>query len=90
MLIYLDLLCLALVARDTKEIARLLQHPLAGALPRRVRDEAIQIMRAGDASRIAPVQTLRFQHQTAHVLGLRQGRSTLADPQQFELPLKAC
>ncbi len=87
MLVYLDILCSALLARDAREIARLLRHPLARALPRRVREEATAIMRAGAGSMIAPVQTLHFQHQTAHVLGIGAGRPTGAAP-QFELPLK--
>jgi hypothetical protein len=88
MLVYLDILCTALLAREAREIARLLRHPLARALPRRVREEAMAIMRAGPGSRIAPVQTLHFQHQTAHVLGIGAGRPAGTES-QFELPLKA-
>jgi hypothetical protein len=87
MLIFLDNLCAALLARDSREIARLLRHPLARALPRRVREEALAIMRAGPGSLMAPVQTFHFQHQTAHMLGVRSeapGRKG----SQFELPLK--
>ena len=69
MLAYLDRLCAALLARDTDEIRRLLRHPLAHALPRRVRAEAVAIARAGARGFRAPMQTLGFYHQTAHLLG---------------------
>ena len=69
MLAYLDRLCAALLARDTDEIRRLLRHPLSHALPRRVRSEAIAIARAGARGLRAPMQTLNFYHQTAHLLG---------------------
>ena len=65
MLDYLDSLCAALLARNGTEIRRLLRHPLARALPRRVREEGYAIARAG------PVQTLHFYHQTLHLLGAR-------------------
>jgi hypothetical protein len=88
MLVYLEVLCTALLARDSREIARLLKHPLARALPRRVREEAMAIMRAGPGSMIAPVQTLHFQHQTAHLLGVGAGKQSGVSAAQFELPLK--
>ena len=47
MLDYLDSLCAALLARNGTEIRRLLRHPLARALPRRVREEGYAIARAG-------------------------------------------
>ena len=90
MLGYLDALCTALIARDSAEIRRLLRHPLARALPRKVREEALAIRRAGPASLMAPVHTLHFFHQTAHVLGARgdpASRTRPGDP-QLELGLK--
>ena len=71
MLAFLDSLCVALVARDVARIRFLLAHPLSRALPRAVRDEASAI--AGGASRgfVAPLQTMRLYHQTAHLLGVR-------------------
>ena len=69
MLAFLDLLCTALIARDTQQILELLQHPLARALPRQVREEAMLIARRGGRAMIAPVQTLRLYHQTAHLMG---------------------
>ena len=69
MLAFLDTLCAALLARDPQRISELLRHPLARALPRQVREEAILIARRGGRSMIAPVQTLRLYHQTAHLLG---------------------
>jgi hypothetical protein len=71
MLDYLDGLCAALLARNGTEIRRLLRHPLARALPRRVREEGFAIARAGPDSLRAPVQTLHFYHQTLHLLGVR-------------------
>jgi hypothetical protein len=64
MLAYLEDLCGALIAHDTDAIQRLLAHPLARSLPRPVREEAIAISRASAASLRAPIQTLRFYHQT--------------------------
>ena len=71
MLAFLDSLCAALVARDAARIRVLLAHPLSRALPRAVRDEACAI--AGGAPRgfVAPLQTMRLYHQTAHLLGVR-------------------
>jgi hypothetical protein len=69
MLDYLDGLCAALLARNGTEIRRLLRHPLARALPRRVREEAHAIARAGPDTFRAPIQTLHFYHQTVHLLG---------------------
>lgn len=71
MLDYLDGLCAALLARNGTEIRRLLRHPLARALPRRVREEAHAIARAGAETFRAPIQTLHFYHQTVHLLGAR-------------------
>jgi hypothetical protein len=68
-LAFLDSLCTALLARDAQQILDLLQHPLARALPRQVREEALLIARRGGKAMIAPVQTLRLYHQTAHLLG---------------------
>ena len=69
MLAFLDTLCTVLLARDAQRILELLQHPLARALPRQVREEAMLIARRGGQAMIAPVQTLRLYHQTAHLLG---------------------
>jgi hypothetical protein len=98
MLDYLDGLCAALLARNGTEIRRLLRHPLARALPRRVREEGYAIARAGPESFRAPVQTLHFYHQTLHLLGARPaavradapriGERT-AEEGQIEIPLRA-
>lgn len=93
MLGYLDELCSALLARDGETITRLLRHPLARALPRKVREEALAIRRSGPGSLMAPVHALHFYHQTAHVLGARGdpatrgGRATETD--QLELGFRA-
>src|SRR5687768_9037225 len=99
MLDYLDSLCAALLARNGTEIRRLLRHPLARALPRRVREEGYSIARAGPESLRAPVQTLHFYHQTLHLLGARPaargeagapGTATRPDDEpQIETPLRA-
>lgn len=99
MLDYLDSLCAALLARNGTEIRRLLRHPLARALPRRVREEGYAIARAGPESLRAPIQTLHFYHQTLHLLGARAaargatgtppGGSRAVDEPQIEIPLRA-
>jgi hypothetical protein len=99
MLDYLDGLCAALLARNGIEIRRLLRHPLARALPRRVREEGYAIARAGPESFRAPVQTLHFYHQTLHLLGAhpaaaRAETGSAAEPhtgeaRQIEMPLRA-
>ncbi len=102
MLDYLDGLCAALLARNGTEIRRLLRHPLARALPRRVREEGYSISRAGPESLRAPVQTLHFYHQTLHLLGARgaSARTEAGDgggahtdeagvARQIEMPLRA-
>ena len=97
MLDYLDSLCAALLARNGTEIRRLLRHPLARALPRRVREEGYAIARAGPESLRAPVQTLHFYHQTLHLLGARPanrgeagqpaGTERASEERQIEMPL---
>jgi hypothetical protein len=69
LLAYLDMLCVALLARESWEIRRLLKHPLARVLPRRVREEAYAIARLGTNTRRAPIHTLNFYHQTVQLLG---------------------
>ena len=80
MLDYLDGLCAALLARNGTEIRRLLRHPLARALPRRVREEGHAIARAGPESLRAPVQTLHFYHQTLHLVGTRPAAAVVTRP----------
>ena len=99
MLDYLDGLCAALLARNGTEIRRLLRHPLARALPRRVREEGYAIARAGPESVRAPVQTLHFYHQTLHLLGARStarveasglpAEQSANENRQIEMPLRA-
>ena len=100
MLNYIDSLCAALLARDGDEIRRLLRHPLARALPRGVREEALGFARSGSRSMRAPLQALRFYHQTAHLLGVQHDPANPAllaaqrnreddEEAQMELPLRA-
>ena len=96
MLDYLDGLCAALLARNETEIRRLLRHPLARALPRRVREEGLAIARAGAESFRAPVQTLHYYHQTLHLLGAHPAaRGDIApadhdqEQRQLEMSLRA-
>jgi hypothetical protein len=100
MLDYLDGLCAALLARNGTEIRRLLRHPLARALPRRVREEGYAIARSSPESLRAPVQTLHFYHQTVHLLGAHSaavrhdarptnGERIGNDGRQLEMPLRA-
>ena len=79
MLAYLDMLCAALLARESWEIRRLLKHPLARVLPRRVREEAYAIARLGTNTRRAPIHTLNFYHQTVQLLGTH-GEPEIAEP----------
>jgi hypothetical protein len=71
MLGYLDSLCAALLARDRGGIIGLLRHPLARALPRKVREESLAIARAGPRSLRAPIHTLHYYHQSTFLLGAR-------------------
>ena len=95
MLAFLDSLCGALIARDADHIRRLLAHPLARALPPGVRDEAVAIAQGSRRGFVAPLQTLRLYHQTAHLLGVNADPATPHSPapravgerRQMELPL---
>ncbi len=83
MLAYLDMLCAALLARESWEIRRLLKHPLARVLPRRVREEAYAIARLGTGTKRAPIHTLNFYHQTVQLLG------ALGEPEEATEPAAA-
>ena len=54
--------------KNTSEIRRLLAHPLAQDLPRRVREEAVAISRAGRRSFIAPVNALHLYYKLTHMV----------------------
>ncbi|MEP6690616.1 MAG: hypothetical protein ABJD07_05630 [Gemmatimonadaceae bacterium] len=86
MLAYLDSLCTALVARNSREVRRLMRHPQASALPRRVREEVLAILRARPNSVMAPIHTLHFYHQTEQLV---LDDSAVPEPTpQLELPLR--
>ncbi len=94
MLGFLDSLCAALISRDVIRIRQLLAHPLSRALPRAVREEASAIASGSPRSFVAPLQTMRLYHQTAHLLGVRSDpavRSTRRENvrRQIDLPLEA-
>jgi type VI protein secretion system component VasF len=97
MLAYLDSLCAALLARNTEEIRRLLAHPLAQDLPRRVREEAVAISRAGRRSFMAPVNALHLYYKLTHMVDETSDASFTppedkgtagTDAGQIELPLR--
>jgi hypothetical protein len=93
MLAFLDSLCGALIARDVMRIRLLLAHPLSRALPRAVRDEASSIASGASRGIVAPLQTMRLYHQTAHLLGVRSDPAVQRSPRnepvrrQMDLPL---
>jgi len=84
MLAYLDSLCAALLARDTLEIRRLLAHPAAQDLPRRVREEAVAISRAGRRSFIAPVNALHLFYKLSHMVDESSDPTFESPPRQEE------
>ncbi|MDQ6829198.1 MAG: hypothetical protein M3081_10075 [Gemmatimonadota bacterium] len=86
MLAYLDSLCTALLERNNREIRRLMRHPLASALPRRVREEVLAVLRARPNSVMAPIHTLHFYHQTEQLV-VEEPTAVPATP-QLELPLR--
>jgi type VI protein secretion system component VasF len=97
MLAYLDSLCAALLARNTEEIRRLLTHPMAQDLPRRVREEAVAISRAGRRSFMAPVNALHLYYKLTHMVdensdptftGPSEKPATSSESDQIELPLR--
>ncbi len=94
MLGYVDSLCAALLARNAGEIRRLLSLPQAVKLPRRVREEATAISKAGGRGHAAPLHALHYFYTLTHLLDetndplfvedLRHAERT-----QIELPLRA-
>ncbi len=68
MLAYLDSLCAALLSRDSAEIQRLLVLPASRDLPRRVREEALAISRAGSRGFMAPIHALHFYYKLTHMV----------------------
>lgn len=95
MLAYLDSLCAALLGRDSAEIQRLLALPASRDLPRRVREEALAISRAGSRGFMAPIHALHFYYKLTHmvdettdpIFGDSIGSSRDGDG-QIELPLR--
>jgi hypothetical protein len=95
MLAYLDSLCAALLARDSSEIQRLLALPSARDLPRRVREEAVAISRAGNRSFMAPIHSLHFYYKLTHMVDESSdpifgdtSKEPGAEGGQMELPLR--
>src|SRR5688500_3961612 len=94
MLAYLDSLCAALLARDSTEIQRLLALPAARDLPRRVRDEAVAISRAGNRGLMAPIHALPFYYKLTHMVHessdpiFGDSKESGSEGGQIELPLR--
>ncbi len=94
MLAYLDSLCAALLARDSTEIQRLLALPSARDLPRRVREEAVAISRAGNRSFMAPINALHFYYKLTHMVDessdpiFGDAKQPIGESGQIELPLR--
>lgn len=93
MLAYVDSLCAALLARNPGEIRRLLALPLAGKLPRRVREEATAIAKSDGYGHAAPVHALHYFYTLTHLLDesndpLLEDDVANAERTQIELPLR--
>lgn len=95
MLAYLDSLCAALLARNTAEIQRLLALPASRDLPRKVREEAVAISRAGTRGFMAPIHSLHFYYKLTHMVDEttdpifgEANQSSQASDGQIELPLR--
>lgn len=95
MLAYLEALCAALLSGNAELVRELMAHPLGASLPESVRSEICAVLEQRGAA--APLQTLRFYHQTAHLLGHRRDQASRVilaparrqrEERQFELPLK--
>jgi hypothetical protein len=67
-LTYLDALIDALTIRDTAEISRLLEHPLARILPDDARTEARHFADPACDGLAAPLRVMQLRHQTAELL----------------------
>lgn len=93
MLAYVDSLCAALLAKNSKEIRRLLALSQAGKLPRRVREEATAIAKSEGYGHAAPVHALHYFYPLTHLLDetndpLFDGDVSQAERPQIELPLR--
>jgi hypothetical protein len=105
MLGYLDSLIAALDTRETRDIERLLRHPLARILPPDARREAEAFRDNAVDSFAAPLRVMQLRHQTAELLKASAAppatplsappRVTMSPPArqqrtaQMELPLSA-
>ena len=90
MLAYLDALCEALLSRDAAVVAKLLNHPLADALPNAVRAEATRLTNGELRPFAAPLNTLRLYHQTMHLLGacVDPASRITGSPQRVRSPMR--
>jgi hypothetical protein len=98
-LAFLDALCTALLQRNSAVVEQLMRHPLAGALPKAVQEEARRVMQGSAVGSWVPLNALKLFDQTAHLLGLsreslelspRAGPNNAAERKgtaQIELPL---
>jgi hypothetical protein len=85
MLDFLYALCAALLGRNDVEVRRLLRHPLAHALPRRVREEALAFSSGKPVGLRAPIHALHHYHQTLELVA--EEPEHLLEGPQLELPL---
>jgi len=86
MLAYLEALCAALLSHDAAAVQGLLAQPLARALPRAVRDEALAICRAGPTTLRAPMHTLRFYYQALQLSESEPPAPASASPERDDEP----
>lgn len=88
MLGYLDSLVAALDARETRDIERLLRHPLARILPPEARREAEAFLSDAVDPFATPLRVLQLRHQTAELLRVSEAPllpSTLTPPPRVTL-----
>lgn len=84
LLVYVDRLYEAVVARDGATVTRMLRMQIATQLPRDVREDVLATARAPRDGFRAPMQLLRFRHRMMQ-LGGAEGSGSVG---QLELELR--
>jgi len=82
-LLLLDTLADAIMARDVALVWDIVNGPGSTALPQRVREEAVGLAQLSVGSLRAPIALWEFRHQWCQLLRVEPW----VDPQQLELPL---